>query len=523
MKQAKLEDLFDYLPKSKIKAGDGLEEGEYPFYTSSENQSKYLNDFQHGPGCLVFGTGGKASVHLTTSRFSTSTDCITIKPKPVTGIDAGYVFQYFKGNMQVLENGFKGAGLKHISKAYLSDIQILYPEEIDDQRRIAHLLGKVEGLIAHRKQHLQQLDDLLRSVFLEMFGDPIVNPRGFPVRRLSEFYISPKEGTKCGPFGSALKKVELVEAGVPVWNMDNIGPDGQMVLPFRMWITPKKYDDLSAYSVQDGDIVISRAGTVGKMCVARMHGQPAIISTNLIRVRLGSELRPLHFVSLMLYCKGRVGRLKTGADGAFTHMNTGVLDSLEFPYPAIELQNRFAVIVEKVEGIKSRYQQSLTDLEVLYGALSQKAFKGELDLSRVPLPGMQPEEEKTVATEPLHTLAEQGLAINLPDTEKLLDALENAEAREALISQWLEAYRGQLGGTPFSVQRFMAAAHTRLAELHPDTDFELGAHDYEHIKTWVFEALTDGRLQQSRDITGHDESGEPILGNLIEIKRGARP
>ena len=60
MKKAKLKDLFDYLPKSKVQAGDGLEEGMYPFYTSSENQSKYLNEYQHGPGCLVFGTGGKA-------------------------------------------------------------------------------------------------------------------------------------------------------------------------------------------------------------------------------------------------------------------------------------------------------------------------------------------------------------------------------------------------------------------------------------------------------------------------------
>lgn len=180
MKQAKLKDLFDYLPKSKIQAGDGLEEGMYPFYTSSENQTKYLNEYQHGPGCLVFGTGGKASVHLTTRYFSTSTDCITIKPKPEMEIDAGYVFQYFKGNMQVLENGFKGAGLKHISKAYLSDIQIPYPEEIDDQRRIAHLLSKVEGLIAQRKQHLQQIDELLKSMFLEMFGDPVRNERGCP-------------------------------------------------------------------------------------------------------------------------------------------------------------------------------------------------------------------------------------------------------------------------------------------------------------------------------------------------------
>ncbi len=274
---------------------------------------------------------------------------------------------------------------RSLTKGDFLNLEVPFPP-LDDQIRIAHLLGKVEGLIAQRKQHLQQLDDLLKSVFLEMFGDPILNPHGFPVRRLSEFYVNPKEGTKCGPFGSALKKDELVDSGVPVWNMDNIAADGQMVLPFRMWITANKYDNLAAYSVQDGDIIISRAGTVGKMCVVRMNGRPAIISTNLIRLRLGADLRPLHFVSLMLYCKGRVGRLKTGADGAFTHMNTGVLDSLEFPYPPVELQDRFGEIASKVEGAKSRYQQSLIDLAALYGVLSQQAFKGELDLSRVELP-----------------------------------------------------------------------------------------------------------------------------------------
>ena len=94
-------------------------------------------------------------------------------------------------------------------------------------------------------------------------------------------------------------------------------------------------------------------------------------------------LKTLYVVSLMMYCKGRVGRLKTGPDGTFTHMNTGVLDILEFPYPPIALQNQFAAIVEKVEGIKTRYQQNLTELENLYGVVSRKAFKGELDLSRV--------------------------------------------------------------------------------------------------------------------------------------------
>lgn len=151
----------------------------------------------------------------------------------------------------------------------------------------------------------------------------------------------------------------------------------------------------------------------------------------------------------------------------------------------------------KKSKASSRYQQSLIDLEALYGALSQQAFKGELDLSRVPLPDIQAEEEKTVAAEPLHPRAEQSLAINLPDTDNLLDALVSAEAREGLIAQWLEAYRGQLGSTPFSVQHFMAAVQTRLAELHPDNDFTLNATDYEHIKMWAFKALADGRLTQA--------------------------
>ena len=87
----------------------------------------------------------------------------------------------------------------------------------------------------------------------------------------------------------------------------------------------------------------------------------------------------------MNYCKGRVGRLKTGPDGAFTHMNTGILDSLSFPYPPLPLQKQFAPIVEKIEAIKIKYQASLEELKNLYGSLSQRAFIGELDLSRVPV------------------------------------------------------------------------------------------------------------------------------------------
>jgi len=267
-----------------------------------------------------------------------------------------------------------------IGQNEIENFRLPFPP-LGDQIRIATVLTRAEKLIAKRKNCIKALDELLKSTFLEMFGDPQVNPRRFPLVKLQELYIDPKNGTKCGPFGSALKKEELVEDGVPVWNMDNISISGQMVMPFRMWITPEKHRELKAYSVITGDVIISRAGTVGKMCVARMADQKSIISTNLIRVRFGNMLLPLYFVSLMNYCKGRVGRLKTGADGTFTHMNTGILDSLMFPCPPIESQNKFAEIAALVERIRLKYEASLKELENLYSSLAQRAFKGELDLS----------------------------------------------------------------------------------------------------------------------------------------------
>lgn len=501
MKQAKLKDLFDYLPKSKVLAGDGLEEGIYPFYTSSENQTKYLNEYQHGPGCLVFGTGGKASVHFTTSHFSTSTDCITIKPKLEVKIDAGYVFQYFKGNMQVLENGFKGAGLKHISKAYLSDIQIPYPEEIDDQRRIAHLLSKVEGLIAQRKQHMQQLDELLKSVFLEMFGDPVRNEKDWDKPELKAFgKIStgntPPRNEPANYDGDFIEWIKT----------DNITGDAVFVTPSTEHLS--EVGARKARTVTNGALLVACiAGSVESIGRAALTDRTVSFNQQINAIQPGKDVNPLY-----LYCLFKLSRAYVqshATKGMKKILTKGDFEKVTMIKPPFEIQNQFAVIAEKVEGIKSRYQQSLTDLETLYGALSQQAFKGELDLSRVPLPALSAEGEQNVPVAPLPPQADE-TAIHFPDTDILRAALEIPEMRGPLLTQWLEAYRAQLGDATFSVDRFLAAAQTRLAELHPDTDFELGVADYEHTKKWVFEALRTGKLAQALD----------DAGNRIQLKAG---
>lgn len=381
---------------------------------------------------------------------------------------------------------------KTLNSKSLAEIEIPLPS-LDDQIRIAHLLGKVEGLIAQRKQHLQQLDDLLNSVFLEMFGDIRAQKSSHPWEALRP-YLKANSGK------SSKNVIADKETGIPIFGGNGING----------WAVETLYDT---------PVVI--AGRVGQQCgVIHLSKGPCWVTDNAIVLSIvdDKKLNIVYLAKAFHYApiRERVKQLD------LPFINQSMLLDYLLPLPPIELQEQFAAIVEKIEGIKILYQQSLVDLETLYGALSQQAFKGELDLSRVPMPDIEPEEEKTVAAEPLHPTSEQGPAINLPDTDHSLAALESTEAREGLFSQWLEAYRGQLGSTPFSVQHFMAAAQTRLAELHPDNDFELGVNDYEHIKAWVFEALTAGRLHQSLDITAQDENGEPVLGNLIELKSGGQ-
>lgn len=377
MKSDSLKNLFDFLPKSKIKAGDGLKEGKYPFYTSSENQSKYLDDYSYEPGCLVFGTGGKASAHFTITPFSTSTDCITIKPKPSIKVDAGYVFQYFKGNMHVLENGFKGAGLKHISKAYLSDLKIPHPEEVDDQIRIAHLLGKVEGLIAQRKQHLQQLDDLLKSLFLEMFGDPIRNEKGWNKPQLKAFGKISTGNTppRIDPANYDNDFIEWIKT-------NNITDDAVFVTPSAEHLS--EAGARLGRTVSRGALLVACiAGSVESIGRVALTDRTVTFNQQINAIQPAADVNPFYLYGLFKLSRAYIQSHAT--KGMKKILTKGDFEKITMIKPPFNLQNQFATIVEKVEDIKSRYQQSLIELETLYGALSQQAFKGELDLSRVPL------------------------------------------------------------------------------------------------------------------------------------------
>jgi type I restriction enzyme S subunit len=419
----------------------------------------------------MYGSIGKTAI--SGKELSTNQAILGIRPKRQGDIAISYLKSWFDSNKQRLINQGRGVALKNLSATIVRNLEIELPP-LADQIRIAYLLGKVEGLISQRRQHLQQLDALVSSVFIEMFGDIRAQKSDHPWTELRP-YLKANSGK------SSKSVISESETGIPIFGGNGVNG----------WATKSLYE-----------IPVVVAGRVGQQCgVIHVSKGPCWVTDNAIVLSISdnSRLNIVYLAKAFHYApiRERVKQLD------LPFINQSMLLDYLLPLPPIDLQNRFAVIVEAIENVHALYQRSLIDLETLYDALSQQVFKGEFDLSRVPMPGEGPEEDEAVGTDPLHTPAELGFDIDLPDTENLLDALDNAEARENLISHWLEAYRGQLGRTPFSVQHFMTAAQTHMAEVHPDTEFKLGAKDYECIKTWIFGALANGTLKQTFDEAGN--------------------
>ncbi|MGL1043277.1 restriction endonuclease subunit S [Vibrio vulnificus] len=439
-------------------------------------------------------------------------------------IHADYLLLYLKsdwGNAQIRANT-EGAVRDSLKYKGLENIKFpLAP--LNDQIRIANLLGKVEALIAQRKQHLQQLDDLLKSVFCEMFGDPVRNEKGWDKKPFSDLLSDIESGKS--------PKCEARPATGDEWGVLKLGAVTRCVFDGNEnKALPSETAPTVKHEVKAGDLLFSRKNTYELVaaCAYVYETRPRLLMPDLIFrfvFKEDAEINPIYIWKLLTNNSQRkaIQAFAAGAAGSMPNISKANLKTAQLPVPPIELQNQFAAIVEKVETLKSRYQKSLTDLESLYGALSQQAFKGLLDLSQVPLsePEQPANELATAIPEP--EAAEKTVVIHLPECNSLPDALTDTAKRKDLLALWLESYCQQIGRSPFSASDFLAAAQTRIAQLHPDSEFELGLEDYDQIKNWVFVALNSGRLQQAQNVTGQDENGEPILGNRIELKAGIKP
>ena len=336
-------------------------------YTTEEYKSEYIvheND-------LLIGMDGEFNIAKwgKTPALLNQRVC---RLAPKDSIDKDYLFYFMPIALKRIEEKTPFVTVKHLSAKELNKIEIPVLS-LEEQRKIAETLSKVDELIAFREQQLAKLDELVKARFVEMFGDLVAPQCEYPELKLVDI-CADADDIKCGPFGTQLNKDEYKTKGVAVWEIPQIN-SGFSEMPTH-FITEEKAVILNAYSIEPGDIAMSRKGNVGKCGLFPENFKKGIIHSDVLRIRVDKRKVDSCFMMYQLHFSEAVKRqIEMVSSGAImAGINVTKLKQIKVRIPELENQRMFAAFVERVDQQKQTIQQSLEKLELLKKALMQEYF-----------------------------------------------------------------------------------------------------------------------------------------------------
>ena len=361
---AKLGDICTKESSSIAQKDLDSNDGIYPIYGASgfiknvnfyQQEKSYVAVVKDGAGVgRVMCLPGKSSV-IGTMQYIIPND----------GVDVGYL-AYALEHMN-LAKYYTGATIPHIYfKDYCNEVLPTHTQE--EQQKIAKSLDKVSKLIALRKEQLAKLDELVKSRFIELFGDPATNPKGWITKPLLDMgYCKNGMNFHTGDSGIEMhclgvgdfKDLSVIDGteSLPVISLNEAPPEESML--------------------RDGDIVFVRSNgnkaLVGRCLVVYPHNTPTTYSGFCIRYRLTSS--EVNTAYLLRVLKADSMRKKmTGRGANIQNLNQQILATLDIPLPPIEQQQQFAAFDEQTDKSKLAIQQSLDKLELLKKSLMQEYF-----------------------------------------------------------------------------------------------------------------------------------------------------
>ena len=336
-------------------------------YTTEEYKSEYIvheND-------LLIGMDGEFNIAKwgKTPALLNQRVC---RLAPNDSIDKDYLFYFMPIALKRIEEKTPFVTVRHLSAKELNKIEIPVLS-LEEQRKIAETLSKVDKLIAFREQQLAKLDELVKARFVEMFGDLVAPQCEYHELKLVDI-CADADDIKCGPFGTQLNKDEYKAKGVAVWEIPQIN-SGFSEMPTH-FITEEKAVILNAYSIEPGDIAMSRKGNVGKCGLFPENLKKGIIHSDVLRIRVDKRKVDSCFMMYQLHFSEAVKRqIEMVSSGAImAGINVTKLKQIKVRIPELENQRMFAAFVERVDQQKQTVQQSLEKLELMKKALRQEYF-----------------------------------------------------------------------------------------------------------------------------------------------------
>lgn len=264
-----------------------------------------------------------------------------------------------------------GGSLLRARPAEVAKIEIPLPP-LAEQKRIAGILDAADALRAKRRAALAQLDALAQSLFLDLFDDPVTNPRGWPIRAFDDVCSS-----RLGKMLDAKKQVG--ENNRPY--MRNINVQWGKLNLSAVWEMDFDKKDREEFRLLRNDVLICEGGAgVAQTAIWRGEIEECYFQKSLHRVRpkpcTATSEYIAHLIRMLMREGSALFRLVSSA--TIPHLTGVKLKTLKIPVPPLPLQQQFAAAVESIDRQKARHREHLAGLDALFASLQHRAFRGEL-------------------------------------------------------------------------------------------------------------------------------------------------
>lgn len=265
-----------------------------------------------------------------------------------------------------------------------SKIKVLIPP-LDEQfrivARIEELFSELDKAVDTLKTTKEQLEVYRQAVLKDAFDNAQAMCERFTP--IEELLVTDRKGMSTGPFGTMLKKHEHKTTGVPMLGIENID-SGKFIDGNKIFVTPEKAAELKSFALKSGDIIISRSGTVGELCVVPPRMEGALLSTNLMRVSLDCQkVLPEYFIYLF-QSKGivldQVKELCKGSTRIF--LNQTILKQIQFPIPNVHEQLQIINTIESrltfCDNIEKTVDTALAQADAMRQSILKQSFEGKI-------------------------------------------------------------------------------------------------------------------------------------------------
>lgn len=380
----KLNEVLDYEQPTKyiVETTDYDDSFETPVLTAGKSfLLGYTNDqegiFKNVPAIIFddFTT----SFHYVNFPFKVKSSAMKILIPKGDFVDLKYVYQQMK-QVRIDTQLHKRYWISRFSNKEIPFPKIdIQNNKSETQKHIASILDDAAALRNKTKQLLTEYDLLAQSIFLDMFGDVVNNPKNWKTRTIEQLVVNEKGSIKRGPFGGALKKEIFVEQGYLVYEQyhalnNNFNFE-------RYYIDDKNFKRLKGFEVKPGDIIISCSGVyLGKLAIIPKDAKKGIINQALLKITLDEQKMRKDFFVFHFTQQNFRDKYFGANRGAGIPNFPPMASFKKFPFiaPPINLQNQFAEKIVLIEQQKALAKQELKESEDLFNCLLQKAFKGEL-------------------------------------------------------------------------------------------------------------------------------------------------